>query len=277
MRLALACVLLIAALPAFADNHCAYSAQRSIDIDPAGLAALRFELASSDLQVEGVPGLAKIEVRGRACASQQDWLGELNMTQERVGNKAVVKPTPRTDHVNWSDNHYAYIDFKVRVPAKLALEVDTHSGDADIAHVASLDFSSHSGDLKLDDVAGAASIQVNSGDVTAESLGSLVLRSSGSGDVTANGVRGDVKVGHVGSGDLHFADVRGGVQVDSVGSGDVSVQNIGRDFVVGSIGSGDIDAQSISGNLIVTTAGSGEIHHRGVSGQVQVPKRHEQD
>lgn len=277
MRLILAPILLLAAAPAFADRHCAFTAQRSLDIDPAGVAALRFELASSDLQVEGVPGLARIEVRGRACASQQDWLGELNMTQERIGDKVVVKPTPRPSQVNWTDSRYAYIDFIVRVPATTALEVDTHSGDAHIAHVASLDFNSHSGDLNLESVAGAASIHVNSGDVVASDIGSLVLRGSGSGDVTARNVRGDIKVGSVGSGDLHFADVRGGVQVDSVGSGDVSVEHIGKDLVVGSIGSGDIDARGVSGNLIVKAAGSGDIHHHDIGGQVQVPKRHEND
>ena len=277
MRLILAPFLLLAAAPAFADHHCAFSAQRSIDVDPAGLAALRFELASSDLQVEGVPGLARIEVRGRACASQQDWLGELNIIQERVGNKVVVKPTPRISHTSWLGDNYAYIDFTVRVPVATALEVDTHSGDADIAHVASLDFSSHSGDLKLESVTGPASIQVNSGDVTASDIGSLLIRGSGSGDVTASNVRGDVKVGHVGSGDLHFAEVRGGVSVDSVGSGDVSVDDVGTDVMVGSIGSGDIDARSVKGNLIVKAAGSGVIHHHGVGGQIDVPARHERD
>ncbi len=277
MRLFVASVLLLATAPALANHPCAFTAERSLDISPAGLAALRFELASSDLHVEGVPGLAKIEVRGHACASQQEWLGELNMTQDRVGNKVVVKPTPRVEHHGLFGDHYAYIDFTVRVPASLALEVDTHSGDADIAHIASLDFSSHSGDLKLANVAGAASVQVGSGDVVASDIGSLVLRGAGSGDVTANNVRGDVKVGHVGSGDLHFADVRGGVHVDSIGSGDLSVNHVGNDLVVGSIGSGDIDARGITGNLIVSAAGSGSIHHHDVGGQIQVPKRHEQD
>lgn len=277
MRLFVASVLLLATAPALANHPCAFTAERSLDISPAGLAALRFELASSDLKVQGVPGLAKIEVRGHACASQQDWLGELNMTQDRVGNKVVVKPTPRENHVNWTGNNYAFIDFSVRVPTSLPLEVDSHSGDADITDVASLDFSSHSGDLKLDKVTGAATIKVNSGDVVASDIGSLAVTGAGSGDVTANNVHGDIKVGNVGSGDLHFADVHGGVQVDSVGSGDLSVEHIGSDVVVGSIGSGDIDAHGIAGNLTVRAAGSGDIHHHDVSGQIQVPKRHEQD
>ncbi|MEP6940909.1 MAG: DUF4097 family beta strand repeat-containing protein [Rudaea sp.] len=275
MRLILGSLLLLAAAPAFAD-HCAFTAERTLDIDPAGLSALRFELTSSDLQVQGVPGLAKIEVRGRACASQQDWLDELNITQSRAGGKVVVRPAPRESHTSLG-NSYGYIDFHVRVPATLALEVDTHSGDADITHVAALDFSSHSGDLKLDGVTGAASLKVASGDVIASDVGSLDLRGSGSGDVTAKEVRGEVKVGNVGSGDLHFTDVRGGVSVDSVGSGDMQVDRVGGDVFVGSIGSGDIDAQHVTGSLIVKAAGSGDIHHREIGGRVEIPKRHEND
>lgn len=275
MRLILAPLLLLAAGPALAD-HCAFTVERALDIDPAALTALRFELASSDLQVQGVPGLAKIEVRGKACASQQDWLAELDIAQSRTGGKVVIQPKPHESHVGWGNN-YAYIDFSVRVPATLAIEVDTHSGDADIAHVAALDFSSHSGDLKLDGVSGAATLKVNSGDVVASDVGSLVLRGSGSGDVNAKAVRGDVKVGSVGSGDLHFADVHGGVSIDSVGSGDLGVDHIGGDVLVGSIGSGDIDAQHVSGSLIVKAAGSGDIHHREIAGRVEVPKRHEND
>jgi hypothetical protein len=276
MRLILAPFLLLVAAPALAAERCAFTTERALDIDPAGLSALRFELTSSDLNVQGVPGLTKIEVRGKACASQQDWLGELDVVQSRAGGKVVVQPRPHESHVGWGNN-YAYIDFRVRVPATLALEVETHSGDADIAHVAALDFSSHSGDLKLDGVAGAATLKVSSGDVVASDVGNLVLRGSGSGDVNAKAVRGDVKVGSVGSGDLHFADVHGGVSIDSVGSGDVGVDHIGGDVVVGSIGSGDIDAQHVSGSLIVKAAGSGDIHHREIAGRVEVPKRHEND
>ena len=276
MRLILGSILLFSASSALAD-HCQFSADRHFDIDPAGLRALRFELGSSDLQVHGVAGLAKIEVHGKACASEQAWLADLDMTQARDGNKVTVKPTPHAHHNGGLGDNYAYIDFDVRVPVGLALEVDSGSGDSNISNIAALDFESGSGDLKLDKVTGAVNVKVGSGDVIASDLGSFGLRSAGSGDVNANTVHNDVKVGHVGSGDLHFADVHGAVQIDSIGSGDLGVQRIGGDVVVGAIGSGDISAEHVTGNLVVKAAGSGEIHHSQISGKVDVPQRHEND
>lgn len=275
MRLVLGSLLLLSSASVLAHN-CANSAERKLDIDPAGLKALRFELGSSDIHVQGVAGLARIEVRGKACASDPAWLAELDITQARVGDKVLVKPTPQQSHQGWFNN-YAYIDFEVRVPAALPLEVATGSGDANVSDVAALDFDTGSGDLKLARVSGAVGARLGSGDIAASDVGSFTLRSDGSGDVTANNVRGDVKVGHVGSGDLHFADVKGSVQVDGVGSGDLAIERVGGDVRVGSIGSGDVVARNVTGNFTVKAAGSGEIRHSAIAGKVDVPARHQND
>jgi DUF4097 and DUF4098 domain-containing protein YvlB len=274
MRLVLTSLLLLSSSFALA-NDCAFTAERSLDIDPAGLAALRFELGASDLDVQGVPGLAKIEVRGKACASEQDWLNELNVEQARQGDRVVVRPAPHAHSGGWG-NQYAYIDFSVRVPAGLALDVDSGSGDTKAGNVGAFEFKSGSGDLDLDH-AGAVGVKVGSGDVIAHHLASFTLHSAGSGDMKIDTVQGDVKVDHVGSGDLQFADIKGSVRIDSIGSGDLNAERIGGDLVVGSIGSGDVTAKSVTGNLIVKAAGSGDIVHSGIGGTVEVPKRHEND
>jgi DUF4097 and DUF4098 domain-containing protein YvlB len=277
VRTILASLLLLSSSFASADN-CKFSAERNLDIDPAGLHALRVELGSSDLHLQGVAGLNRIEVRGKACASEQAWLADLNVTQSRDGDKVVVKSAKSPEHHGaMIGNSYAYIDFVVRAPVALALEVDSGSGDADIANIAALDFNSGSGDLKLEHVAGAVAVKVHSGDVVASDMASFTVREAGSGDVHANGVRGEVKVGHVGSGDLHFADVHGSVQIDGIGSGDLAVERIGGDVVLGSIGSGDVEANHVTGNLIVKAAGSGEIHHEQIGGRVDLPKNHAAD
>ena len=275
MRLILAAFLVLPATFAIA-GPCANTAERKLDIDPAGIKALRFELGSSDINVRGVAGLARAEVRGRACASDPTWLAELDMTQSRVGDKVLVKPVPQQAHGGFG-NTYAYIDFEVRVPATLPLEVATGSGDANISDVAALEFDTGSGDLKLEHVQGALSARLGSGDIVAKDIGSFALRAGGSGDVHASEVRGDVKVGHIGSGDLNFSDVHGGIQVDAIGSGDLAFEHVGGDVFVGSIGSGDVVASNVSGNFTVKAAGSGEIHHRDIRGKVEVPARHQND
>lgn len=270
-------VPLLLAAPLALANECQFTAERNLDIDPSGLQALRVELGSSDLNVQGDSAATRIEVHGKACASEQAWLDELQVEQSRQGGKVVVKTAPRPSHVGLFGKHYAYIDFVVRVPANLALEVESGSGDTHAANIASLDFHAGSGDLNLDRAAGAVSVTVGSGDVVANHVGSFKLGHAGSGDMRVSDVQGDVAVGHVGSGDLSFSDVRGSIRAESIGSGDFVADKVGGDVYVGSIGSGDVTAKTVGGNLTVRSAGSGDIHHSGVVGKVDVPKRHEDD
>lgn len=277
MRAILPVVLLLVST-AVGANECRYSAERNLDIDPSGLRTLALVLGSSDASVEGVAGLNRIEVRGRACASEENWLADLTVAQSRSGDRVTVTPEQHhSNHFNLFGSSYAYVDLQVRMPAKLALEVKSASGDADISEVATLDFTSSSGDLKLRHVAGDVGLEVSSGDVIADDVGNLSLRRSGSGDITARSVHGAVKVGHVGSGDLHFDDVRDNVEVDSIGSGDVQVSRVGGDVTVGSIGSGDVTADGVGGNFTVRSAGSGDIRERNIKGHVDLPRRHHGD
>ncbi len=278
MRFASCLILCLFAGSALASSPCSYSADRNLDIDPAGLQALVFKLGSSDIKVRGVAGLNRIEVHGRACASEENRLAGLTVDQSRIGDRVTVTPN-QASHQSFSlfGSNYAYIDLEVRVPASLAVEVKTNSGDADIADVAALDFDGHSGDLIVHHVSGSLAVEVHSGDVKADDLGSLDVRRAGSGDVRARNVHGEVKVGHMGSGDLVFDDVAKSVHVESVGSGDVSVNHAGGDVVIGSVGSGDVNASNIGGDFAVKSAGSGDIHHHGVKGKVSVPRHNDED
>jgi len=254
--------------------ECKFTAERPLDIDPAGVHALVLKLESSDTHVRGVAGLAKIEVRGKACASREDWLAELSVNQSREGDRVVVTANQhRENTISVFHSSYAYIDLEVRIPANLPLQIQSNSGDADVADIASLDLVTHSGDLLVNHVSGAVSAEVGSGDIKAEDIGSLELRRSGSGDVRARKVRGDVRIGNVGSGDLTFDEVSKSVHVNSVGSGDLGVHGAGGDVVIDSIGSGDVSASDVGGDFIVKASGSGDIHHHGVKGKVSVPER----
>jgi DUF4097 and DUF4098 domain-containing protein YvlB len=278
MRMLMGLILFAASGAALASHDCKFSAERNLDLDPAGLKGLQLVLGSSDAHVDGVAGLKRIEVRGKACASEEEWLKDLTVDQERAGDRVRVTTKKNHDsHLNWFGSSYAYIDLEVRVPADLLVDIDAGSGDANVANVAALDFSSGSGDLQADHIAGAVAIKVGSGDATIEDIGSVNVERVGSGDIRASKVRGEIKVGHVGSGDMKFADVHGGVQIESVGSGDVIVNRTGGDVVVGSVGSGDVSVDGIGGNFVVHAAGSGDLHHRNVTGKVEVPKRHQDD
>jgi DUF4097 and DUF4098 domain-containing protein YvlB len=279
MRVLFGLILAAVSTTALADHDCKFKAERNLDIDPAGLKALALVLGSSDAQVEGVAGIKRIEVRGKACASEEEWLKDLTIDQERSGDRVRVTTSKNRSgtHMNLFGSSYAYIDLTVRIPTDLALEVDAGSGDADVTNVASLRFTSGSGDLKAHHIVGDVLVKVGSGDAIIDDIGGLNVERVGSGDIRASNSRGDIKVGHVGSGDVTFADVRGSVRIESVGSGDVGVRRTGGDVEIGSIGSGDVTVDGVGGNFIVHSAGSGDLHHHQVTGKVEVPKRHQDD
>jgi DUF4097 and DUF4098 domain-containing protein YvlB len=271
MRVAIFGALLLAASAAGA-NECAFQEPRNLDIDAAGVRTLEAKLESADMRFVGDPSLKRIEVRGRACASAQNRLGEVSLEQRRDGDTVTLAPH-QADHMNISvfGSNYAYLDVEVHVPQSMAVRVRSASGDVNARHLATLDFSSHSGDLVANNIDGMLRVEVHSGDVQAREIGQLDVVRSGSGDIQANQVRDDVHVGHVGSGDLNFSQVGKGVHVESVGSGDVTVHTAGGTVQIDSIGSGDVSANDINGDFIVKSAGNGDIHHGTVRGKVSVP------
>lgn len=256
-------------------EECRFSAPRNVDLDGASLRSLLLDLGPTDAHVNGVAGLSKIEVRGTACASNPQWLQDLQIDTSRSGDEATV--TVRTgDHGNtfslFGFSRYAYMRLYVSVPPQLAVVIDSGSGDVVADALASLDFHSGSGDLKAREITGALALQLGSGDVDARRVGNVDLRSTHSGDVTVSEVSGDVHADHAGSGDLHFSHVGGGVWVGSIGSGDLHLEDIGRDVQVARIGSGDLMVDDVGGNLRVDAAGSGDVSYHGVKGTVHVPR-----
>jgi DUF4097 and DUF4098 domain-containing protein YvlB len=257
---------------------CKHQAPRNLDIDPAGLRTLVLELGSSDAKVRGEAGLQRIEVRGKACASDESQLEKLQLLQGREGDRVTVAVDKRDiAKGSWFGSDYAYLDIEVRMPAQLAMDVVSGSGDTDISDIAALSVKTGSGDVVVRNIAGDVTMRVSSGDVDARDVGAFHLTSTGSGDVRAIGVRGDVRADQGGSGDLDFEDVKGNVVIGNVGSGAVSLRSIDGTAEVGSIGSGDVTASGIGGDLIVRAQGSGDTRHSGVNGRVELPGKKRRD
>lgn len=271
MRLPLFASLLLFSAQASA-TLCAHEADRSFDVDRAGLAALVAKNGSSDIRIRGVADIGRIEVRGRACASSAGDLDRLKVEQRRDGDRLVLEIGRDTGmNISLFGSHYAYLDIEIRVPLDLAIEVDNGSGDIDVRDVARLRYDGGSGDLDIENIAGDLDIEVGSGDIEGSNMGAVTLRSISSGDVTLRRIGGDVAVGRVGSGDLDLREVSGSVEVERIGSGDVNVDDVQGSVTVGRIGSGDLRAVNVRGDLFVRSSGSGDVSHRNVGGKVDVP------
>ncbi len=262
----LACITVLALVPALAHAECRYTADRNFDVPAAGLRTLAFELGSNDLVVEGAPGQTTIEVRGRACSSDAAWLDQLTVDQHRDGDRVTITPHAGRD-IHFG---YAYVDLRVRVPASLAIVAKGDSGDVEARNIGSLDFDTSSGDLVAEHIAGKLGAEVSSGDIRASDIGDADIRRTSSGDISLRNVHGPANIASSGSGDLQLDGVAS-VSIGHVGSGDVHVSDAASDVTIESIGSGDITVSDVGGDFRVGSRGSGDVSHRNVRGKVSVP------
>jgi hypothetical protein len=277
LRAALSVILTALPLAAVADNDCEFRADRSLDVDAEGLNLLKLDTGAGDLVVEGVPGLARIEVRGKACASDEGVLAGIQLMQQREGSTSTIGTRIPDEGHNWSifGGDYAYMDVTVRMPAGLRLELRDSSGDLEVSGLANgLELKDSSGDIRLHDLAGAVEVTDTSGDINVHSIaGDLTVHSDSSGDINVDDVKGTAAVLEDSSGDVSLRHIAGDARVDRDSSGDIVFIDIGHDAAVGVDGSGDISADGVKGNFTVgsKSSGGGEIQQRGVGGQVSLP------
>jgi hypothetical protein len=268
------CAISLLSPAAFAqDGKCKHSAARDLKLDIGDARAVVFEIGPHDLRLTASPK-APGRVHGRACSSDPKALEDLVVTQERVGDKLVVR-AGRKEHnvINLFGSYYASLELEGTVPDDVMVQLKVGSGDAWVTGASALSVDTGSGDVEAKRIRGAVTAKVDSGDVVLDDIGSLRVLSVGSGDMSAGRVRGAVEVGSIGSGDFELDGAQGDVEIGSIGSGDASVGDIGGDVRVGSIGSGDFNARDVRGGLTVRSVGSGSIEHSGVDGRVDVPKQ----
>lgn len=263
---------------AWADDDCAFRADRSLDLDPKGLSVLKLDTGAGELVVEGVAGLAKIELRGKACASAQETLESIQFSGQREGTTGIAATMIPESGDNWSifgAGHYAYMDVHVRMPSALKLDLRDSSGDLDVSGLTNgLDLKDSSGDIRLHDIVGAVNVTDTSGDIEVKGIGGdFTVISDSSGDINVDDVKGSAVVQEDSSGDITLRHVAGDARVDRDSSGDITFEDVGRDAVVGADGSGDITADGVKGNFTVgaKSGSSGEIHQRNVGGKVTLP------
>jgi hypothetical protein len=272
MRLPIFALLALIPAMAFADDHCAHSAPRQLQLDLAGVKKVRVETNQFDIDLRATAG-ATHSVQGRACASKAQWLPDLTVTQQRKGDTLVLRLQREKDpglSSLFGDN-YAWMELSGTVPADVLVQLVVGSGDGSIDGAASASADVGSGDAVLRSIRGAVTAKVGSGDIGVDGAGSLNVLSIGSGDIKARNVAGAVEVGSIGSGDFEL-DGAGSVRVGSIGSGDAELRNVRGAVRIDSIGSGDADVRGAA-SLSVGSIGSGGVDHRDVTGPVELPRR----
>ncbi|HVI60184.1 MAG TPA: hypothetical protein VM619_15100 [Luteimonas sp.] len=272
MRTLILGALLLLPLAAQADDRrCEHAQPRDLQLDLAGVKTVVFEIGANEVDVRAGTGN---RIEGQACASSENELARLTLSQRKSGDRLVVTARREDGALGglFFGNHYAYMKLHASVPADVMVQLDIGSGDGSVEGVRAASIDVGSGDGRASGIRGEVTAKVGSGDVVVEDARALHLLSVGSGDATARNIGGPSRVGSVGSGDLGIRGTRGPVEIGSLGSGDIDLRDIGGGVTVGSIGSGDVGASSVRGDLVVRSIGSGDVDHDGVTGRVDLPR-----
>ena len=200
--------------------------------------------------------------------------------------------------INFSEDDIDRIHFKIRVPIKFNIELETMGGDVTIIDVegdfsgktmgGDLEFSklkgeinmtTMGGDISLEDAEIEGQLKTMGGDVDFNNVVGNIKGSSMGGDVTYNNVtqgdindkRSKVEISTMG-GDIEVSDANAGVEASTMG-GDIEIKNakkfvkvktMGGDIELGAV-DGWIKASTMGGDIEAVMVGNPDEGERGVS------------
>ena len=265
-----ALVSALAFIAAHADE-CRFTANRSGHISVAGVTRVEIRAGAGDLKVTGKRGAGEVSAGGRACASTQAILDQVQLRVTRDGDVIHVDvQMPDLSTPKMSDA-YAALDLTVDLPDNLPLVAFDSSGDARFERVASADITDTSGDLTIEDVAGDLKVRDSSGDLEVERVaGNLQLEDS-SGDIEVESVHGDVIVAADSSGSMTLHQVGKNVHIVQDSSGDIDIVDVKGNVTIDSDSSGTVDVRQVGGNFTLANKGSGDIKTADIHGTISLP------
>ncbi len=136
----LTCLVLAGSLasPLAMAQSCRYSRDINFDVELQGLTRLSIDVGAGELNVTGAQQSNPISVRAVACADSQRRLDDLDLRQDRQGDRLeIVSETEDSGWAsgNWFGSNYAYIDVNISIPAGLVIDIDDGSGDVTLRDV----------------------------------------------------------------------------------------------------------------------------------------------
>lgn len=233
--------------PAAAWNlDCNHSIDRRVSAESASATRIVVIARAGDLEVRPAQGTV-VQAFGKACASREDYLRDLQLVTRREGSVLYVEATAPAEMVGIG-MVYAYLDLTVEVPAGLPVEIQDSSGDIEAHDVRVVEVRDSSGDVELRGLTGDVVITDSSGDVhVARSAGRVQVQDS-SGDIVIDGAR-EVVIPSDSSGDITIDHVTGDVRIDRDSSGDIRIADVGRNVQLLSDTSGEVKVSRVQGTV----------------------------
>lgn len=251
---------------------CKFSKNPSVNVELAGAKRIVLGTGAGDLIVRGEDGRTAANASGKACASSQELLDEIQLESRREGDTVHIRTVmPSWDDDTFAFNRYAYLDLTVLAPKSAVLSLEDSSGDLKLSGVQSATVADSSGDQSIRDIAGALEVTDSSGDIEIDRVGGALTLKDSSGDISVDDVKGDVLVSVDSSGDMEIERVAGSVHILNDSSGGIEISNVDRDVTIDIDSSGSIHVERVGGDFTVRSDGSGGITHDRVMGKVQIP------
>ena len=252
-KFALMIILLVAVLA------CVQAAQsrETLSLDASGCKSMHIDCGAGYLKVKGEDNLEQIEVKailhvkGIAESDLPSFKKEyVTLKLDKVGSKAVLTAEIESGFslATLFGSHDARIDLEIRLPRRLALDVEDGSGDSEIRFIdGDLQLEDGSGDILLEEIGGSVEIDDGSGDMILTDLKGKVKIDDGSGDIELKNSGADVMV-EDGSGEIRIFQVMGSVEIDD-GSGDIIIDGVEKDVTIEEAGSGDVRIRNVKGKV----------------------------
>jgi len=245
VRLALLLAPLLPA-PASAWGDCKFTAERTASVDTSGVARIEIAARAGDLALRASSTKVLAE-NGRACASSEEILSQINVQARRNGDIVrVYVEVP--DPSEGLGNAYASLDLGIAVPAGIPVTLTDSSGDMTIDDVQVERLTDSSGDITVRNLPADVEIGDSSGDIRIENAAGRVQVTDSSGDIVIKGAR-EVVIPSDSSGSIRITGVIGDVRIDNDSSGDVSVADIGGAFELVADSSGDVTVSDVKGQV----------------------------
>jgi DUF4097 and DUF4098 domain-containing protein YvlB len=234
-----------------ADTHIEETVEETFVVD--GPAVLDLEADFGNVTVTGTAGdqvqvIARLSLWG---ADEEDARQQVDVQMIQEGNRINVQVVrPEWHYVFFASTRSPRVDFEVRVPSEVSLQLVTSSGDLAVSDViGTANLETDFGSIEVEEMTGPISAQSDSGDITFIGLseggnlevktnfGELILRDITADSLTARSDSGDIQVEEVTS---------EGVLDLKTNFGSLTVQDVAAERLTAHSDSGEIRAEEIT-------------------------------
>lgn len=213
-----------------------YSSTRTMELSAEGIDKLEISCGAGYLEVEGIEGMATIEVEAEIIIEgmkekKAEAFVEENMELELEKHGKDARLTSRFEESGSLFGHMfssgsKLINLTVRMPKAMALNIDDGSGSIWIQNIeGDLNIDDGSGEIEIENIVGDIEIDDGSGMVRMTNITGDIEISDGSGEINVHKVDGSVVISD-GSGDIYVSDVTHDVEVIDDGSGRCRIRNV---------------------------------------------------